>query len=234
MSPRGLPRGPRRFQRHGITLVELLLVLTLLVIVGSLAAPTVTSSFASVRLRRAGDKIITCWANARARAIETGVPCQFRFMPESGQACVEPASIVPADPALAAANPGADPTLSTPAAALADPAASSPLGSPSAEYNDAAPAVNVALPEPIKFHSGESQVEDPLTQERRVDPLAAAGSSWSTPILFFPDGSASHASIVLANDRNQFLRLTLRGLTGTARASAVLTREELDRGRGSR
>jgi type II secretory pathway pseudopilin PulG len=221
-------------QRRGITLVELLLVLTLLVIVGSLAAPAVTSSFASVRLRRAGDKIITCWANARARAIETGVPRQFRFMPDSGEACVEPASIVPADPALAATSPGVDPTLSSPPAATADPAATNPLASPSGEYDDAAPAVNIALAEPIRFHSGESQVEDPLTQERRVDPLAAAGSSWSLPILFFPDGSASHASIVLSNDRNQFLRLTLRGLTGTARASAVLTREELDRATSNR
>jgi type II secretory pathway pseudopilin PulG len=222
-------------RRRGITLVELLLVLTLLVIVGSLSAPAVTSSFASVRLRRAGDKIIACWANARARAIETGVPRQFRFMPESGQACVEPASIVPADPALAAASPAADPTLSTPATSAADPAATDPLASQSGDYDAAAPTVNVALAEPIKFHSGEAQVEDPLTQERRVDPLApSSGSSWSLPILFFPDGSASHASIVLTNDRNQFLRLTLRGLTGTARASEVLTREELDRATSNR
>jgi type II secretory pathway pseudopilin PulG len=225
------PQPPTR--RRGITLVELLLVLTLLVIVGSLAAPTVTSSFASVRLKRAGDRVITYWANARARAIETGAPRQFRFMPESGQACVEPASIVPVDPALAASQV-ADPTVAAPASASADPEAPNPLASPSAEYDDAAPAINIVLPEPIKFHSGETQTEDPLTQERRVDPLAAAGSSWSTPILFFPDGSASHASIVLANDRNQYLRLTLRGLTGTARASAVLTREELDRSRGTR
>jgi type II secretory pathway pseudopilin PulG len=222
-------------QRNGITLVELLLVVTLLVIIGSLAAPAVTSSFASVRLRRAGDRIITCWANARAQAIETGVPRQFRFMPESGEACIEPASVVPTDPALAAAIPGLDPTLSTSAAAPAEPATSNPLGPPPTDDDGATPTFNIALAEPIKFHSGDSQVEDPLTQERRVDPLAtSSGSSWSLPILFFPDGSASHASIVLTNDRNQFLRLTLRGLTGTARASEVLTREGLDRARGSR
>jgi hypothetical protein len=209
-----------------------LLVLTLLVIVGSLAAPTVTSSFASVRLHRAGDKVITCWANARARAIETGVPCQFLFVPESGQARVEAWSIVPADVPV----PAVDPTFSATAGSLGNPAVSDPNAS--AANDEAAadmPVVNVQLPEPITFHGGEAQVEDPLTQERRVDPLAASGGgSWSMPILFYPDGSASHASVVLVNDRQQYLRLTLRGLTGTARASAVLTCEELERATSNR
>jgi hypothetical protein len=35
--------------------------------------------------------------------------------------------------------------------------------------------------------------------------------------------------VVLANDRNQFLRLTLRGLTGVGRATDILSREEVQR-----
>jgi hypothetical protein len=54
------------------------------------------------------------------------------------------------------------------------------------------------------------------------------------PILFFPDGAASQATVVLQNDRSQYVRLTIRGLTGVARASAVLTREEMDRGAETR
>ena len=56
---------------------------------------------------------------------------------------------------------------------------------------------------------------------RRVDPLQASSrAAWSTPILFFPDGTASQATVVLQNDRSQYVRLTIRGLTGVARASA--------------
>src|SRR5687768_6658103 len=70
-------RGPDRPKyepnsRRGLTLIELLLVLVLLVVMGSLVMPVFTGGFASVRLRRAGDQVMTRWANARARAVESG------------------------------------------------------------------------------------------------------------------------------------------------------------------
>src|SRR5215207_2670818 len=68
-------KGPKR--SHGMTLVELLVVLALLVVIGSIVVPVFTGSFASVRLRRAGDQVLTRWSQARARAIETGEVYQF-------------------------------------------------------------------------------------------------------------------------------------------------------------
>ena len=40
--------------------------------------------------------------------------------------------------------------------------------------------------------------------------------SWSTPILFYPDGTTSDASLVLTGSRGTSIRVTLRGLTGVA------------------
>src|SRR5689334_7727210 len=87
----GLPAEPGAFLRpRGMTLVELLLVLALLVIIGSLVVPVFVGSFSSVRLRRAGDEVLARWAQARGRAIETGDIFQFRYASGTGTYQVEP------------------------------------------------------------------------------------------------------------------------------------------------
>jgi hypothetical protein len=88
--------------------------------------------------------------------------------------------------------------------------------------------IEAALPTPIIFQGGQTAVEDRVRGERRVDSLQSTGETWSTPILFFPDGSSSTATVVLEDDAPRYLRLTLRGLTGVARASGLMTRAELD------
>ena len=204
-------------------------MLALLVVFGSMVAPIFTNGFSSVRLRRAGDQVLSRWSAARARAIETGEVRQFTFTPESGDFRVGPWTGV-ADKAEARQSRSSqkdetsstdEPSTTTAAAKPADPAAT--------ETEKEAGGTRAALPEPILFQSGQIAVDDPESAERRVDPLQPSGEEESTPILFFPDGTTSEASVVLANDRNQFVRLTLRGLTGVGRASGVLTRDELER-----
>ena len=73
-----------------MTLVELLLVLALLVVVGSLAAPLYEGSFSSLRLRRGTDQVLASWSEARTHAIEAGKIYQFRFEPEGGKYRVDP------------------------------------------------------------------------------------------------------------------------------------------------
>jgi Tfp pilus assembly protein FimT len=204
---------PRTFAR-GVTLMELLLVLVLLVVAGSIVIPAIMGAYSSVKLTRAGDAVITRWAEARAQAIETGLVYQFRFTPETGKYRVEPWSNLEAD-----------------AAATDSPSESSKAETfATRETLDESPTVAAELPESIVFQGGQAAAEDPATRERRVTSLESPQSSWSTPILFFPDGTASQATVVLQSDVPNYLRLTLRGLTGVARASEVLTREEMDRG----
>lgn len=206
--------------RRGMTLVELLVVLALLVVVGSIVVPVFTGTFSSLRLRRAGDQVLTRWSQARARAIETGEVQEFRYTPESGSYRVSTWTNLVED--------GGRGGGSTASAELSSASTTSTADS-TAAVDDSARGQSFSLPSKIIFQSGQVAVDDALSRERQVASMQSVGDELSAPILFFPDGTTSQASIVLANDLNQFVRLTLRGLTGVGRATEVLSRDELQK-----
>jgi hypothetical protein len=182
--------------RRALTLFEVLLVLVLLVVIGSLTMPLFEGGFASVRLRRATDQLLANWSETRARAIETGQIQQFRFQAESGNYRSEP--WFPEETLPAVEEP-------------------------------ATPVADVALPEQVVFAEGDVRVFEP-TAGPQVTPMGERGTGmWSSPILFFPDGSSSAASVLLRNERQVFQRATLRALTGTGRSSNLLSQEEAER-----
>ncbi len=193
-----------------MTLFELLLVLVLLVVIGSLAVPLLEGGFASIRLRRGADQVLAAWTEARIQSVQTGETHQFLFQSETGLYRVEPWQ--------AGIEPG---TASLDVAPVANDA-TKPLWLP----------YEAQLPEKILFIEG-----DGLTIEgangRTVETLnQGTSSAWSTPILFFPDGTTSSASLLLRNERQLYQRITLRSLTGVARASDVLTRDEAEQLKG--
>jgi type II secretory pathway pseudopilin PulG len=179
------------------TLFEVLLVLILLVIIGSLIMPLFEGGFASVRLRRATDQLLASWSETRGRAIETGQIQQFRYQPESGNYRSEP--WFPEEVAPAIVEP-------------------------------VEPVAELMLPDEVVFAEGDVTVYDPAAAGRQVTAMGQGGSgTWSNPILFFPDGSTSAASVLLRNERGVFQRATLRALTGIGRASQLLSEEEAER-----
>lgn len=227
--PRGAvgPRATRRTRRRGMTLIEILLVLALVVLIGSMVAPVFNGVFSTVRLRRGGDQVIAQWSAARMRAIETGEVQQFRFTPETGKLVVEPWTGVLGTGADARRSTGTASTNSS--SAPAGGTTSTTTAASSTAATGTAKTTNVTLPEEVIFHAGELAVEDYETGERSVASLQQPSEDQSTPILFFPDGTTSDASVLLTNGKQQFVRLTLRGLTGVGRSSLVLTQEELQR-----
>ncbi len=198
--------------RRAMTLFEILLVLVLLVVVSSLAAPLFDGGFATVRLRRGTDQVLAAWTEARVQSIQTGRTHQFLFQPKSGNYRVEPWQV------LQESGLDADPTL----------VATDPNGSALAEWEP----YEAELPEDIEFAEGDSLTLD-AANERTVETLNEGSlTAWSAPILFFPDGSTSAASLLLKNERRLFQRVTLRSLTGVARVSDVLTQDEVDQLKG--
>lgn len=182
--------------RRALTLFELLLVLVLLVIIGSLTMPLFEGGFASVRLRRATDQVLAAWSETRARAIESGEIQQFRFQSEAGNYRSEPWYPEETPPTIEETSPQ-----------IADE----------------------KLPEQVVFAEGDVQVFEP-TVGPQVTPMGQGGTGlWSSPILFFPDGSTSAATVLLRNERQVFQRATLRALTGTGRSSELLSGEEAAR-----
>lgn len=182
--------------RQAFTLFEVLLVLILLVIIGSLVMPLFESGFASVRLRRATDQLLAAWAECRIRAIETGQIQQFRYQPTTGTYRSE--AWYPEDVAPALAEP-------------------------------IEPPDDLALPVEVVFVEGDVAAFDPAEGPRVTSMELASDGAWSSPILFFPDGSTSSATVLLRNERQVFQRATLRALTGVGRASELLSEEEAER-----
>lgn len=193
----------RRYQCHcpGMTLVELLLVLVLLVIVASLAIPILDSSFSSVRLNRACDQVMADFSRARAEAIESGQIYQFLFAPKESNYKLGPW------------NELEDEVDSQQTVATTEKLWSE----------------EKTLPEQITFSDGQISIETQLGEEESGSLLTADSTEWSSPIFFFPDGSTSNASVLLENEQQLFQRITLRALTGVARASESLSQEEVQR-----
>lgn len=184
----------------------------LLVVVGSLAAPLFEGSFSSIRLRRGGDQVLAAWSEARTHAIEAGEIYQFRFAPEGSDYRID----------------RWDGGVETDS--LGEGLVSTTLSDGTPDEEELADWESEAsLPENITFSSATMVTED-AQGERSLTQVTQDGTGdWSSPIFFYPDGTTSEASILLKNDRELYRRVTLRSLTGVARASELLTREEVDR-----
>ncbi len=194
-----------------MTLFELLLVIVLLVIVGSLATPLYEGSFASIRLRRGADQVLATWSQARTHAIESGQIYQFRFEPGGNKYRVDPWAA-----GLEVDQLDSEEVLP-------------PAGSTADEVELSEWKLEEVLPEEIAF--GEAKSVSPndggQREAKRLDQNGAG--EWSSPVLFFPDGTTSKAALQLKNNKDLVCQVTLRALTGVARASELLTPDEVER-----
>lgn len=71
--------------RGGYTLLELVLVCSLLVLLASLTAPSLSGMLAGARVDAAGDMILARMADARSMAMEQGKTFRFGFVPGTGR-----------------------------------------------------------------------------------------------------------------------------------------------------
>ncbi len=187
--------------RHGLTLVEVLLVLALLVVLGAISAPMLEGSFARAGLQNGGDLLRAAWSRARLAAVETGEPCVFRCEPMGSRFQIIKLAALGTDRAeeLEADDPDVE----------HHPADLMRLGED-------------RLPDGVIFAAAEVAASNQIAAT--IGPTS--GGAWSDPILFHPDGTASDASLLLANGPGQTLRVTLRGVTGISHAGEV-GREEI-------
>lgn len=105
-----------REQRRGVTLMELLVVATIILIVAAASVPTIKPMMESQLTKQAGSTVSTYLNRARARAMATGRPCgvSFEYFPGSfvpGDASVSPA-IPPASASLVLRQVAAPPHYS--------------------------------------------------------------------------------------------------------------------------
>jgi Tfp pilus assembly protein FimT len=81
------------------------------------------------------------------------------------------------------------------------------------------PTVSGRLPDNMQFEAAEVTGTTTIT-----DPDGIAQSNLAAPILFAPDGSATDAAFNVSDDENQFVRLSVRGLTAAVSMSNIQQR----------
>jgi prepilin-type N-terminal cleavage/methylation domain-containing protein len=180
--------------RHGLTLVELVLVLALLVVISAISLPLMEGQLSRAALNGAGDLLRGAWAKSRLAAMQSGQTHVFRYEPNGSRF-----QIVALD------------SLSAPE--HSEPAPDDPEIEP-----DPPEFVRLSqnrLPDGIVFKSGEVSSS---AQLMATLPMEGEGS-WSQPILFYPNGTTSDATLLIANSRDVAIRVTLRGLTGISQTS---------------
>ena len=202
MISRSYHRVPGR--RHALTLLELLLVLSLLVVLASVCWPALQRPMADRRLRMAADQVRTEWIRSRLDAIRSGHACLFRC--------------IPGDEVYSLTRPKSDES----------PMDEEALGDTgrletAEETDDSMRRRRHTLPEGVFF------VPPPAGSETHADPTLVASdraseeeSGWSEPILFYPDGTTSTARLMLENTYGRCIELSLRGLTGVVTVGSVL------------
>lgn len=188
--------SPLAARPRGLTIIEVVLVLSLLVVVSAISVPFLNGSFSRAHLHGASDVLRDAFSRGRLAAMQTGQTHVFRFEPKGVRY-----QIVPLD------------NLGLPETSALPPDDSDADHSP----HDMLRLSLARLPDNVIFAAGDvaasSQVAAMLG--------APADETWSAPVLFNADGTTSDASILLQNDHGQTIRVTLRGMTGIASSGDV-------------
>ncbi len=193
--------------RRGVTLLEVLLVLTLLVTLASMAWPALKRPLSNQRLRKAADAVRIAWGRARVEAMSSGRTLVFRYEVEGDRYSIQ-----------------------SYAGAESPPEDESSGGIEDLDRYGNDPAVlrgrEPKLPEGITFVSSETE-EDTRAESLALDegPSAAGVAGWSEPIVFYPDGTSSTVRIILKSEYDRCVELSLRGLTGVVNVSDTYSGE---------
>ena len=195
----------RRPARPGYTLLEMLIVVAVVLVVVSVSWPAMRRPAAKSKLRDAAKQLRVALARARLEAIRSGTGQQFRYQPGTGYFEIS---------ASAASEGGGF-----------VPVAFEEMdeGQSSADAFAAGAPVQYELPDGVRFFDPSAPVVPP----GEPDPIASPGNgSWSTPILFYPNGRSFNARIRLHGQYGYYVDVVLRGLTGAGKVGKVERLEE--------
>ena len=224
-APGGCVGSTRQTRASGFTLLELLLVLTLLVVVGGFASQALRGPMESQRLRRSSELLRIALGKARVKAMQSGQTQVFRYEIAGRRYQTQPLALDSeasewgldafdqSDQLLQANDPN-NPDLFA--------------GTESKQVNTLA-QLRYQLPEGIIFQQGATEVDLRMSlAQEELATIDQTVQNWSQPILFYPDGSTSEARLFLSNQAGRrFIAIRLRSLTGIPVVSGVLSEEEL-------
>jgi len=186
--------------RRGFTLIEMLLVLVVILSLAAVSWPVIDGVLADYQLKRAAETVGTVLGSVRVRAIDAGCAYQFRFEP-AGRRWIA----VPYDrDDLSGAT---------------DDASAAGVSSRS---------LSGEIAESLWFEP----VEPALTGERLdrsvlaslPDSSALTNVVWSSPVVFYANGTADAASFDVCDVKGQAFRMSVRDLTGSVSIDRAASR----------
>ncbi len=201
--PQGEHPTKRARRRAGYTLMEMLLVLSVIVVLGALTVPPLVQMYGDYSLKQAVEAVRTELARTRIRAIDASMAYHFHYEPEGQRFVVVPSEIEPqvaGDSSKAVGEDDRDVEL----------------------YRSAG-----ILPEGMFFSAADENEEE--TFERIAEEAflgldeanKLAETTWSSPLVFYPDGTAHQEMFRLTDAKEQYVLLRVRALTGAVSISKV-------------
>lgn len=187
----------KRQRRGGLTLMEILLVVAVMIAIASLATPNLIGMMETQKLRKSADLLRAEFAQTRIRAMKSQRIQMFRYQLGQGGYLAQP--WVMADDELESSSTAADAVVGKAA---------------------------TQLPDGVTFRGGEATTDARGAAIEEQVAGDATSQIWSPPILFYPDGTSSNATVVLGNQRQQGIEVQLRGLTGLSDTSDLTRLEE--------
>ena len=214
---------------QGFTLFELLVVAALVIVIGGLIYPALTSTAETQNLVRSGDTLRTFFARSRNEAMRSGQTLALRYQVGGNQFIIEPWDT--GDSSLESSNVVSNFNI---------------LGQLEQTSNNDRNVTKrllqqmQALPDKVVFAAGtqafdgrELAQNDP-TLNLNAENIATDSATdfidamWSQPILFYPDGSTSQSEVRIGTDDLQiFVMVRIRGLTGVAYVTEIMTQIEV-------
>ncbi|MCA9109451.1 MAG: prepilin-type N-terminal cleavage/methylation domain-containing protein [Planctomycetaceae bacterium] len=231
-SPQRLIRKWRSGLRcDGFTLVELLIVCGLLAAIAAMSWPAVRGSLAKSRLKKAASDLRTTIGRTRNDAIRKGQSFSLRYELNGSRYRIERFS-------------GQTPDVSDGTGDLPvslNDGSTVGLEPSSNEEGDFEP-IEKELPEGVRFTSVDVESTDASIEsfpsaealapaEEILGPEVAESTEWSEPIVFHANGRTDNAQLRVINQRDFFIDLSLRGLTGIVTSTPparIVTTDEGD------
>lgn len=197
--------------RQAFTLLEIMLVLSIIAIIGAIAVPRLTHVYERQKLRGMANEMRLVWDSARLRALQTGQSQVFQCLPASGTYSVT-ALVLQSD----SVNAGAGATVMLSGGNLAQTQASGFLTAAEPKLASAK-----ELEDGVVFVSCQvvgSQRAYAISQDAQASGNTDVNSqTLNQSVIFYPDGSTSTAELRIQNERGDVRAIQLRGLTGHSR-----------------
>ncbi len=199
-------------QATGLTLLEVLLTLAILIAVAAFAVPVLDGVLTQRRLERAAEQVRLLMLQTRLEAMRTGRVQVMHCPPETNQVSVTPLTSL-SDLTEAADQIGAGGSL------LMGAQTTVPQMLP---MQTEVVSKTSELAEGVKFASTrvETSIRSMITSSQTG--LQGVEQQQSSPIFFYPDGTSSSAIVTVEQEGGGQLLIVLRGLTGEARVQDAL------------